>query len=170
MGGPLQKAKTPANVTFKERIGMSPHQAMCSEKKDVSDYRAFGCKAYVYQDKQRREKGKHTPKAKEAVYVGFVPNMSVWAFLISEDKKKMALNQVKFYGDAFPNKKWKMVKQNISDNSTDILFQQASDVIWVPSNLNKLHVCNYCKVHHGKMSNVVVLKVESQKIHTPVQY
>ena len=29
--------------------------------------------------------------------------------------------------------------------------------------LNKLHVSNYRKVHHDKMSNVVVLKVESQK-------
>ncbi len=49
----------------------------------------------------------------------------------------------------------------MSDNSTDILFQQASDVKWVP--YNKLHVCNYRKVHHDKMSDVVVLNVESQK-------
>ena len=68
------------NVTFKECIGMMPHQAMDGEKKDVLEYRAFGCRAYVYEDKQRREKGKHTPRAKETVYVGFVPNMSAWAF------------------------------------------------------------------------------------------
>ena len=54
-----------------------------------------------------------------------------------------------------------MVEQHLSDNSTNILFQQASYVIWVP--YNKLHVCNYRKVHHDKMSDVVVLKVESQK-------
>ncbi len=54
-----------------------------------------------------------------------------------------------------------MVEQHLSDNSTDILFQQASDVIWVP--YNKLHVNNYHKVHHDKMSNVVVLKMESQE-------
>ena len=54
-----------------------------------------------------------------------------------------------------------MVEQHLSDNSTDILFQQASDVIWVP--YNKLHVSNYRKVHHDKMSDVIVLKVESQK-------
>ena len=29
--------------------------------------------------------------------------------------------------------------------------------------LNKLHVSNYRKVHHDKMSDVVVLNVESQK-------
>ncbi len=33
------------------------------EKKDVSDYRAFGCSAWVYLDKQHREKGKQTPRA-----------------------------------------------------------------------------------------------------------
>ena len=45
--------KDARNVTFKERIRMTPHQAMYGEKKDVSDYRAFGCRAYVYEDKQR---------------------------------------------------------------------------------------------------------------------
>ncbi len=49
----------------------------------------------------------------------------------------------------------------MSDNFTHILFQQASDVRWVP--YNNLHVSNYCKVHHDKMSDVVILIVESQK-------
>jgi hypothetical protein len=53
---------------------------MNGEKKDVSDYRAFGCRAWVYLDKQRPEKGKHKPRANEAIYVGFVPNISAWAF------------------------------------------------------------------------------------------
>ena len=48
--------KDASNVTFKERIGMTPHQAMYGEKKDVSDFRAFGCRAWVYLDKQSREK------------------------------------------------------------------------------------------------------------------
>ena len=38
-------------------------------------------------DKQRLEKGKHTPRVKEVVYVGFVTNMSAWAFWVPEDKK-----------------------------------------------------------------------------------
>ncbi len=50
--------------------------------------------------------------------------------------------------------------QHLPDNFTDILFQQASYVTWVP--YNKLHVSNYRKFNHDKMSNVVVLKVESQ--------
>ena len=78
--------KDARNMAFKERIGMTQHhgekkdvsgypslprfRGMYGEKKDVSDYSAFGCRSYVYKDKQRREKGKDTPIAKEAVYVG----------------------------------------------------------------------------------------------------
>ena len=40
--------KDARNVTYKERIGMSPYQAMFGEKKDISDFRAFGCRAWVY--------------------------------------------------------------------------------------------------------------------------
>ena len=102
----------------------------------------------------------------EAIYVGFVPNLRAWAFWIPEDKnlKIRTTNQARFDEHEFPFRKRKMVEQHLSDNSTDILFQQASEVIWVP--YNKLHVSNYSKVHHDKMSDVdhaVVLKVESQK-------
>ena len=88
--------KDARNVTDKERIGMSPYQAMYGEKKDVSDFRAFGCRAWVYLDKQRRQKGKHTPRAKEAIYVVFTENMSAWTFYIPEDRKILDSNQVKF--------------------------------------------------------------------------
>jgi hypothetical protein len=48
----------------------------------------------------------------------------------------------------------------LSDNSTVILYQHASNVTWMP--YNKLHVDNYEKVHYDEMSDVVVLKVMSQ--------
>ena len=51
-----------------------------------------------------------------------------------------------------------MGEQHLSDNSTDILFQQASHVVWAP--YNKLRVINN---REDKMSDVVVLKVERQK-------
>jgi hypothetical protein len=31
------------NVTYKERICMTPYHAMYGEKKDLSNFRAFGC-------------------------------------------------------------------------------------------------------------------------------
>ncbi len=45
--------KDTSNVTFKAQIGMTPYQAMYGEKKDVSNFRAFGCRTWVYLDKQR---------------------------------------------------------------------------------------------------------------------
>ncbi len=51
--------------------------------------------------------------------------------------------------------------QFIADNSTDILYQHASDVTWVPC--NKLHVGNYEKVHYDTVSDVAVLTVMSKE-------
>ena len=45
--------KDSRNVTSKERIRMTQRQAMYGEKKDVEDCQDFGCRAWVYQDKQR---------------------------------------------------------------------------------------------------------------------
>ena len=69
--------------------------------------------------------------------------MSAWAFWIPEDKKIRTTNQARLDEHEFPFRTRKMVEQHLSDNSTDILFQQASEVIWVP--YNKLHVSNYRK-------------------------
>jgi hypothetical protein len=149
--------KDARNVTFEERIRM-----MHSGKRGFSDLRTFGCRTWVYLDKQRREKGKHTPRAKEAIYVGFANNISAWAFWIPEDKTIMALNQVKFCEYGFPFRTRKMLDQFISDNLTDILYQHTSDVTWV--RYTKLHVCNYGQVHYDTMSDVVVLKVMSKEI------
>ncbi len=47
------------NVKFKERIG----KAMYGEKRDVSDFRAFGCRASVYLDKAAPRKRKAHAKS-----------------------------------------------------------------------------------------------------------
>ena len=72
----------------------------------------------------------------------------------------MTSNQVKFSEFPFRNKK---VDQFLSDNSTDILYQHASYVKWVP--YNELHVGNYERVHYNTTSDVVVLKVMN-KVNT----
>ena len=55
----------------------------------------------------------------------------------------------------------KMIDQFLSDNSTDILYQHASDVKWEP--YNKLHVASYERVHYDTKSDVVVLKIMSKE-------
>ena len=54
-----------------------------------------------------------------------------------------------------------MIDQFLSDNSTDILYQHASDVKWEP--YIKLHVANYKRVHYDTKSDVVVLQVMSKE-------
>ena len=54
-----------------------------------------------------------------------------------------------------------MIDQFLSDNSTDILYQHASDVKWEP--YNKLHVANYQRVHYDTKCDVVVLKIMSKE-------
>ena len=56
--------KDARNVTFKERIGMSPYQAMYGEKKAVSDFRAFGCRAWYTQisSAERKQSTRREPK------------------------------------------------------------------------------------------------------------
>jgi hypothetical protein len=40
-------------------------------KKDPYKFRPFGCRAYMHLNKDRIEKGRHAPKAVEAVNLGF---------------------------------------------------------------------------------------------------
>ena len=87
--------------------------------------------------------------------LGFASNTSAYLLYIPERKTLITTNQVKFDESEFPFRKAKMVEQYLSDNSTDILFQSAADVTWVP--YNKFHVGDYEKVHHDKISDVVVL-------------
>ena len=50
----------------------------------------------------------------------------------------MSSNQAEFSEHEFPFRNRRMIDQFLSDNSTDILYQHASDVKWEP--YNKLHV------------------------------
>ena len=76
--------KDARNVTYKQRLGSTPYTCMYGDVKDVSRFRAFGCRAWVHLNSERRENGKHTPRALEAIYLGFEPNTSAWCFFIPE--------------------------------------------------------------------------------------
>ena len=54
-----------------------------------------------------------------------------------------------------------VVQQYLSDNSTDFLYLSNSDVNWIL--YNKLHVGNYRKVRHAKISDLVVPRVNTQE-------
>ena len=66
------------NGTFKERLKETSWTRKYGESKDVSRYRPIRCRALarVHLNSDRRNKGKHTSRAQEAIYLGFEPNTS----------------------------------------------------------------------------------------------
>ena len=66
--------------------GVTPYTFVCGDVMDVSRFRAFGCRAWVYLNSKRRDNGKHwhTPRALEAIFLGFEPNTSAWCFFFPE--------------------------------------------------------------------------------------
>ncbi len=48
-------AANASNVTWKKRLGTTPHRAAFGERKDLSELRAFGCRAVMYIEDVRRE-------------------------------------------------------------------------------------------------------------------
>ncbi len=63
-------AKDTHNVTYKERIQLTLYMYMYRRKKDISKFRAFGCQAYMHLNGELRGKGKHIPRAVEAINLG----------------------------------------------------------------------------------------------------
>ncbi len=72
----------------------------------------------------------------------------------------MTLNQASFNEYSFPFRKQKMVEQFQSDNATDILYKNLSDVKLVP--YNRLHFANYTRVHYDLTSDVMVMRVNME--------
>ena len=72
--------KDACKLTFKARMGMTPDQDINGTKRDVSDFRAFCYRSWIYLDQQRRAKEKHTPRAIDTIYVEFAINTSALAF------------------------------------------------------------------------------------------
>ncbi len=62
--------------------GITPWLQMQGKAKDVSQFRAIWCRAWVYLNSERREKGKHTGRIVEATNLGFEPHSSNWVRLL----------------------------------------------------------------------------------------
>jgi hypothetical protein len=105
------------NVTLKQSIGTTPFEKMYGMKKDVSKFRLFGCSAYMHLNKDRREKGRHAPKAVEAMSLGFANdcNTSGYKLYIEGTGKVLISNQVKFNENLYPYQNSEMVSQHLND-------------------------------------------------------
>ncbi len=78
LGGQLWfSAKDALNVTCKERFKTTLYMQLYGKKKVVAKFRAIGCCANVYLNKEWRGKGKHIPLTIEAISVCFATDYSV---------------------------------------------------------------------------------------------
>ena len=103
-------------------------------KKDVSKFRPFGCKAYVHLNKERREKGKHTPCAVQAIHLGFASdcNMSAYKFYIPSSGKCIVSNQARFDEESVPYQNQDMIKGKLDeDNNLEILSVDKLPTRWI---------------------------------------
>ena len=124
-------AKDARNVTYKERIRMTPYLYMYGTKKDKSKFRAFGCQAYMYLNEERRGKGKHIPRAVEA---GFATdhNISGYKLYIPSSRNIVISNEVRFDELRLPYHKQAIIDQNNEDTQTNILSRVPARATWVP--------------------------------------
>jgi hypothetical protein len=102
------------NVTYKERLRTTP-KCIWGEKKNELKFRPFGCRAHMHLNKDRREKGRHTLKAVEAINLGFATdcNTSGYKLLIEGTGKKVNSNQVRFNDNlVYPYWNYNMVEQH----------------------------------------------------------
>ena len=159
----MMAAKDARNATYKDRIKTTPWMLMHGTKRDVSKFRAFGCRAYVYLNEERRARGKHVARAFEAIYLGFATdhNMSAYKFFIPEGRKLMLCNQARFDELLFPFRKQSIIEQDKDDHRTNILTRDAAGSKWVPYD-KSLPTSAYEKVHYDTVSDVLVLRLKGQ--------
>jgi hypothetical protein len=75
-----QTVRRIAEMLYVERITNSPWALLYGEKRDVLKFRPFGCRAWMFLNKDRREKGKTAPRAVEVVNLGFASDLNTSAY------------------------------------------------------------------------------------------
>jgi hypothetical protein len=153
-------AKDARNVTYKERIQITPYLYMYKTKKDISKFRVFGCQAYMYLNEERRGKGKHIPRAVEAINLGFATehNISGYKLYIPSSRKIVISNEVLFDELRFPYRKQAIIDQNNEDTQTNILSRVPSGAAWVQYD-KSLPARKYQTAHNDPKSDALILRL-----------
>ena len=99
----LVDAKDTRNVTYHDQIKTTPYHFIHGEPKNLSKFRAFGCRTQTpYLKEDRQEKGKHIPRAVEAsrgVNISFAQESSGYCHIyiyIPTLKKAIITNHIRF--------------------------------------------------------------------------
>ena len=122
------------NATYMERIKNTPWGLMFGEKRDVSKFRPFGCRAWMFLNKERREKGKTAPRAVEVINLGFASdlNTSAYKVLVEKTGQILSSNQLEFDEGFFPYRKEELIaKLAEMDDEIDILYKASAPIRWI---------------------------------------
>ena len=161
----LITSKDARNATYHERIKTTPHMLVFGQPKNLSKFRAFGCRAYVTLHKDRRPPGKLTPRALEGINLGFATdsNTSAYVIFIPESRRVIISNQVRFEENVFPYRKQSVVDQYAKDMhcvSTDILGESTTKK-W--ESYDKDKPSEYYKIVHSDVrTDELILQIVSK--------
>ncbi len=106
----LVAAANANNVTYKPRLDCTPHKIAYGVKKDISEFRTFGCKAIMYlEDVQRDCPGKLADRAAEGTQginlgLAFDQSTSRYKIYFPKERTIKITNQVRFDESIFPMK------------------------------------------------------------------
>jgi len=158
----LVSSRDARNVTYHERIKTTPHMLVYGEPKNLSKFRAFGCRAFVTLNKDRRAPGKLSPRAVEGINLGFATesNTSGYAIFIPESRKIIITNNVRFDETTFPYRKQSMVDKYTADASGESVdfLGEATTKKWVAYDKSK--PSGYYKILHSDVrTDEIVLQV-----------
>jgi hypothetical protein len=147
------------NVTFKQSIETTPFEKTYGIKKDVSKFLPFGRRAYMHLNKVRREKGRHAPKAVEAVNLGFATdcNTSGYKLYIEGTGKILISNQVRFDENLYPYRNSEMVSQHMNDITVvDVMSLYTGNYEWIHFT-PEIDLGGFEKIHSGGSSDSYIL-------------
>ena len=85
----LVAAANASNVTYKPRLDSTPHRIAYREKKGISKFRTFGCKAIMYLEDVRRDgPGKLADRAAERINFGLAIDQNTSGYKIYFPKER----------------------------------------------------------------------------------
>lgn len=83
----------------------TPIEAFLSKKPDVSNFRVFGCHAYIHIIKKKRKGGKTAPKGKSVIFVGYESGSKPgWIFWNPATRRVESSGDAEFHEDFFPRR------------------------------------------------------------------
>ena len=105
---------------------MSPYEAIHGEKPDLSKFRPYGCRCYLFLRKEQRQDTKFGVRGEPAIHLGrcIVDNQS--AYLVRRQNGSFVTsNHVTFDEQSFPYRK-KQTLENVEGDATDSLVPDLS--------------------------------------------